>query len=303
MEIRQLRHFVALAEEMHFGQAARRLSITQPALSTSIARLEERFGVRLFARDNKKVELTVAGERMLRSARETLNQAGRTLGLARALADGRADRIEIGFGGPALQEGVSDIVLACRREHPEIEIVMREMPSPHQIELVRTGKLDGGLILFPMPPRGLQHVELFDDRFVICLPANHPLAGRKVIDITWLREEGFVIPPRDRAPNLHDQLFGLCALAGFSPRIDFECEGNMSSLHLVAQGLGVGFLLETLARRVPGVACVPLLHPIPRRCAYFVWNERDVAPGLSALLGGMRRFAAERRKSAAAARG
>ncbi|MDF3888566.1 LysR substrate-binding domain-containing protein [Cupriavidus basilensis] len=295
MEFRQLRHFVALAEDMHFGRAADRLCISQPALSGSIARLEEHFGVRLFDRDSKKVRITLAGELMLKSAREMLSHAARTDSFARSLAEGKAGRIEVGFSGPVLQGGLDQVILDCRRDHPEIEIVMRETTSQSQTDLVRSGRLDAGLLNFPVPPTGLEHIQLFEDRFVLCLPVGHPLTSRKTIDIELLRDECFVIPTRDRAPNTHDQLIGACAMAGFYPHISFESEGAMSTLHLVSRGLGIGFVLESLAHiPLPGVVFVPLSQVLPRRYAYFVWDAERMAPGFEALLAGIRRFASSR---------
>ncbi|MBT2336620.1 LysR family transcriptional regulator [Variovorax paradoxus] len=292
MELRQLRHFVALAEEMHFGRAAQRVCITQSALSASIARLEEFFGLRLFERDSKTVRITTSGQLMLRSAREMISQAIRTEDMSRALAIGKVGRIEVGFSGPVMYRGLGHVILGCRRDFPEIEIAMCEIFSRKQVELIRSGKLDAGLVTFHQPPAGLAHIELYNDRFVLCLPSDHQLARRHTIDIALLREEAFVLPGQLRNPNIHDQLVGLCATAGFYPRVSFQTDSSVTTLHLVAQGLGISFVLESLAQlHIPGLKFVPLDPTLPGRSAYFIWDGERVAPGLDTVIEAVRRFA------------
>lgn len=291
MELRQLRHFITLAEEMHFGRAAQRLFITQSALSASIARLEESFGVRLFERDSKQVRITPAGRLMLRSAREMLSQASRTEGISRALAAGKVGWIDVGFSGAVMQRGLDRVIVECRHKYPDIEISMREIQSQQQIDLVRAGKLDAGFVTFHLPPAGLAHIELYKDRFVLCVPSRHRLSRHSSIDIALLREESFVLPAHDRAPNMHDQLIGLCATAGFYPRFSFQTDSALSTLHLVARGLGISFVLESLARfKIPGVRFVPLGEHLPGRSTYFIWSSERVAPGLEALIERLRQF-------------
>ncbi len=292
MDLRQLKHFVILAEEMHFGRAAERLCISQPALSVSIARLEDELGIRLFDRDSKKVRMTPPGELMLRSAREMLNQGGRTESFARSLSAGKTGRIEIGFAPPVLTRGLDKVILECREQYAEIEIVMREFTSMQQAELVRSGRLDAGLVSSPLPPGGVECIELIDDRYVVCLPIGHPLAKRKSISIALLQDASFIMPSRESMPNTYDQLVGLCAAAGFYPDVHYEASTLLSTVQLVAAGLGVGFVLESLAQLgIRGAAFVPLVHPLPRRCGYFIWNNDRAVPGLQVLIDAMRQFA------------
>jgi DNA-binding transcriptional LysR family regulator len=291
MELRQLRHFVALAEDMHFGRAAQRLFITQSALSASIARLEESLGLRLFERDSKTVRITLAGQLMLKSAREMLDQATRTEAFSRALAVGKTGWIEVGFSGAVMQRGLERVVLACRRDVPDIQIAMREIRSQEQIDLIRAGKLDAGFVTSHLPPAGLDHIELYKDRFVLCLPGRHKLSRLPSISIASLGEESFVLPARDYAPNTHDQLVGLCASAGFYPRFSFQPYSPLSTLHLVARGLGIGFVVESLKQfGIPGIKFVPLAEQLPDRSTYFIWDGKRVAPGMQTLIQGMRRF-------------
>ncbi|MGB3071317.1 MAG: LysR family transcriptional regulator [Ottowia sp.] len=295
MELRQLRHFIAVAEEMHFGRAAEREFISQAALSASILRLEREFGIRLFDRDTKSVSLTRAGERMLACARETLNQADRTQSVSRALAEGRMDCVEVGFSGAVLQCGVGNVIKEVRRSQRGIEILMREMHSLRQSELVYAGRLDAGFVNLPMPPAGLEYIELFDDRFGVCLPEDHPLASQPVIDIAELQHEPFVIGSRDSIPRLYDQLLGLCTNGGFYPRIAFETGHLFSTLHVVAAGGGVALLSLSVAQiRLPGVVFVPLKGAQPMRSSGFIWDATRTAPGLQRLIDGVRALAERR---------
>lgn len=184
-----------------------------------------------------------------------------------------------------MHRGLDRVILECRRDFPAIEIAMREIQSQEQIELIRAGKLDAGLLTFHLPPAGLAHIELYKDRFVLCLSSRHRLSRLPSIDIALLREESFVLPAHDRAPNMHDQLIGLCATAGFYPQFSFETDSALSALHLVARGLGISFVVESLTQfKIPGVRFVPLGEHLPGRSAYFVWDNKNVSRRVCSLL-------------------
>ncbi len=291
MELRQLKLFDVLAQEMHFGRAARRLFISQPALSASLRRLEDEFGVRLFERDTRVVRITPVGDLLLRYAREVLNQVERTQGVSQALAQGKMGRIEIGFSGLLFSPGLDEVILRFRRDHPEIDIHLHEVTSQKQIEWLEAGRLDGGLVSLPQPPADMEHIPLLADRFVACLPVGHRLAGRKAIRATELRDEPFVFLTRERAPMTYDQLMGFCAQAGFHPKVVCAPDHVLSAARLVAQGLGVALLPHSLAdAAVAGLVFVPVQSPPPDRYWYFVWKANRLPPGLDALIARMRQF-------------
>ncbi len=301
MELKQLRQFDVLAQEMHFGRAAQRLFISQPALSASLQKLEEAFGVRLFDRDTRTVRLTPVGELMLRYSREVLNQVERTRGLSRALAEGRTGRVEIGFSGILFSPGLDEVILRYRQDHPQVQVHMREVTSQKQIELLEAGRLDAGLLSLPQPPLGLTHIPLLADRFVACLPAGHRLARRRTIRAAELRDEPFVFLARDRAPVTYDQLMGFCAQAGFQPQVVCEPDHALSAARLVARGLGVSLLPQSLADAgIAGLAFVPVDNRPADRHWYFAWKDDRRPPGLDLLIDRMRTFArrAARRRAA-----
>jgi DNA-binding transcriptional LysR family regulator len=297
VELRQLRHFIALAEDMHFGRAAENLCLSQPALSASIVRLEEDLGVRLFERDSKGVRITPAGELMLRFARETTNQADRTRRFAQALAAGLVGHIEMGFSGTMLSLELDALLKDLPHRLPEIDIYMRESTSLRQVELLRTGRLDAGIVSLPRPPAELEYIPLLEDHIVVCLPIGHPLAGRDILDIAELSKETFVLTRRDRAPVMYDQMVSLCTVAGFHPSVAFEAEHLLSLANLVARGFGVAFAPLSLARAgLSGLAFVPLERPLPARGWYFVWHTSRDTPGLQSLVATMRAFADSSRR-------
>lgn len=293
MELRQLRHFVVLAEELHFGRASERLFISQPALSTSISRLESEFEIRLFDRDNKTVRITLAGELMLSYARELINHADRTKSFSRSLALGKSGRIEVGFSGLALSVEVQRYIKRCRRDNPDIEIALREVTSQKQLELLRAGRLDASLVILPVPPVDLECVRLFEDQFVACIPEGHALSKCASIDVGRLRDEPFVLQSRESAPSVFDMLVGLCVTAGFYPNVAIESSHTLSTVNMVARGVGVALVLQSLSKaRVKGVVFVPLEQELSRHFAYFLWNAARNAPGLDALVHAMKAFAA-----------
>jgi len=292
MELRQLRHFVAVAEELHFSRAAERLCLSQAALSASILRLEDECGIKLFERDTKRVSLTRAGERMLACAIDMLNQESRTQSVARALAVGRMGRVEVGFSGTVLRCGIDALLEELRYSQPEIEIVLREMPSPKQFELVQAGRLDAGFVNYPSPPEGLEYIHLFNDRYGVCLPAGHPLATRPSIHIAELKNELFAMGSRESAPRFYDQLMGLFTHGGFYPHIAIETGHLLSTLHAVASGSVIALLPESVMNApLPGVVFVSLEEVASARSSGLVWDSSRMVPGLQALIDGVRELA------------
>lgn len=286
MELRQLRHFVILAEEMHFGRAARRLFMTQPPLSASIMRLEEELGVRLFERDSKRVVLTPAGAQLLERARETLAQADKTVEFARAVAVGNAGRIEVGFTGTLLYRGLPAILARFHKDYPLVELGLREISTQDQISAVREGKLDAGFINTLVPPAWLESMVIFRERFVVCLPEGHALAHQRQIDLADVREEAFVMFGKKGSPAFYDHVVGLCESAGFTPKMGVEVGQFLSVAAMVASGFGVSVVPESVSRAgIKGAAFVPFRGSEVRPTAHLVWSPAATpTPGLQALI-------------------
>jgi DNA-binding transcriptional LysR family regulator len=258
MELRHLRYFVAVAEELHFGRAAERLRIAQPPLSRQIRDLERELGTPLFERGPRGVELTPAGRAFLPEARLTLAQAERAQRTAQRAARGETGRLRVGFVDAATHSGILPDVLGFFRMHlPSIGLSLLEMDPPQQAEALRDGRIDLGLLESPPPDadRWLHVETVHADPLVAALPHGHRLAGRARLSVADLAEESFVLFPRHVAPALYDDIIARCRSAGFSPRVVQEAAGWHTVASLVGAGVGVAFVPRSLGElRQPGVA-------------------------------------------------
>ena len=262
MELRHLRYFVAVAEELHLGRAAERLRIAQPPLSRQIRDLEREVGTPLFERVPRGVELTPAGRAFLPEARLTLAQAERAQRSARRAAQGETGRLRVGFVETAADAAVLPDVLGFFRMHlPDVGVSLFEMDALQQAEALRTERIDLG-ILHSLPADAAQWLRVepvYDDPIVAAVPQTHALAGRARLTLKELAAESFVLFPRPAAPVLYDALIARCRAAGFSPRVVQEAAGWHTLAGLVAAGVGVAFVPESLAElRRPGVVYAPL---------------------------------------------
>ena len=262
MELRHLRYFVAAAEELHLGRAAERLHIAQPPLSRQIRDLEREVGTPLFERVPRGVELTPAGRAFLPEARLTLAQAERAQRTARRAAQGETGRLRVGFVETAADAAVLPDVLGFFRMHlPDVGVSLFEMDALQQAEALRTERIDLG-ILHSLPADAAQWLRVepvYDDPIVVAVPETHALAGRARLTLKELAAESFVLFPRPAAPVLYDALIARCRAAGFSPRVVQEAAGWHTLAGLVAAGVGVAFVPQSLAElRRPGVVYTPL---------------------------------------------
>jgi DNA-binding transcriptional LysR family regulator len=285
MELRHLRYFVAVAEELHFGRAAERLHIAQPPLSRQIRDLEREVGTPLFERVPRGVELTAAGRAFLPEARLTLAQAERAQRTALRAARGEIGRLRVGFVEAATYSGILPDVLAFFRMHlPDIGLSLFEMDSLQQGEAFRDGRIDVGVLHSPPADaaRWLRVEPVFSDPLVAALPHSHRLAAagaRGTIALADLAGEPFVTVPRSVNPPLYDEVIANCRAAGFSPRVVQEAVGWHTLTGLVAAGLGVALVPRSLARlRRPGVAFravrdLPVELPMAA-----VWRQGDASP-------------------------
>ena len=259
MELRHLRHFVALAEEEHFGRAAERVFVVQQALSSSIRNLEEEVGVQLVTRTTRRVQLTPAGEEFLIGARATLAQAAQTVERARRAAQGEVGRLTVGFVSGLAFGGLPEIVRRFRELYPAVSVDLRELTAGEQEAALRGGQIDVGLLLLPVRDPALASRPLWRLPLVAALPAAHPLAARATLRIGDLSRDDFVFFPRYLRATYFDQVMHWCADAGFTPHVVQEAIEIPTLLSLVAAGVGVFLPIEFFARlALPGVVYRPL---------------------------------------------
>ena len=273
-ELWQLRYFLAVAEQLHFGRAAAALHISQPPLSRAIRALEQRLGVVLFARSRRRVELTPEGTRLLGEARRMLGQLERTVQEVRGMARGEEGRLRIGFVSLADYGVLPGLLKAFKSARPGIALALREKLSPEQAAALAAGELDFGLLLPPVSDaEPLEHLVVQRERFVVALPSSHRLAaGKGKLAVSALAGEPFVMVPRDIAPGLYDIVTGLAAGAGISFNVAQEAIQMQTVVSLVSSGLGVAIVpgcIANLGRR--GVVYREINDRHPRLDLWLAW--------------------------------
>jgi DNA-binding transcriptional LysR family regulator len=240
VELRQLRYFVAVAEELHFRRAAARLHISQPPLSQQIARLEKELGCRLLSRTRRRVELTAAGEAFLRDARSMLDELDVAVATVRRIGTGQAGLLRVNFVGSALLSIVPGIIQSFRRRRPDVEIELRERSTLEQLRALAGGLLDVGLVRPPIDAdEALVAEVVMRERTVAAIPSEHPLAKRTRISLRSLAAEPLVLFPREQAPGFHDLLTGRLAATGRSPHVVQYAPEMTTIIGLVAAGIGL----------------------------------------------------------------
>ncbi|SAL00796.1 LysR family transcriptional regulator [Caballeronia ptereochthonis] len=247
MELKQLRYFVAVAEELHFGRAARRLFISQPALSFDIRRFEEQLGVKLLERSNKAVALTNAGHVLLGEARRLLQQADEVERVTTRSAHGLAGRLRIGFVNSMLYRGLPEAVQRFEADHPSVEIVLKEMNTAEQARALQQLHIDLGFAHWGHFPAEVETHVWSSEAFLCCLPVEHRLAKRRRIDLSQLSRDPFILFPRAVSPHYHDQIIATCVDAGFSPKIRHEARLWQTVVTMVEFGMGVALVPRALA--------------------------------------------------------
>jgi DNA-binding transcriptional LysR family regulator len=263
MELRHLRSFTMLAEERHFGRAAERLHLAQPALSQQIKQLERELGVPLFTRTTRRVELTEAGSRFADHARTVLADVDRARDDLAQMASGSAGRVSIGFIGTATYDVLPRVAREVRRELPDVELELHgELLSPRLVDGLADRTFDLALLRpDPHGHAGITVRTLRAERLVAVLPAQHPLAGRRRIGLARLADEPFVMHPSGHRSSIHEQVLAACAQAGFEPTSILEVGETATLVVFVAAGLGVALVPEPVrSLGLDGVAYVPLTN-------------------------------------------
>ena len=285
LPLHQLHAFVVLAEELHFGNAAARLGVAQPPLSQQIRRLEDRVGHPLFTRAPGHISLTPAGEELLPAARSALTTLADALAAARAVGEGRAGTLRIGFAASLALTVLPTLLRRFGEQAPEVRLHIQEMTTAPQLDALRDRSLDVGLLREPGDSPDLVFRTVLTEPFVAVLPAGHPLAGHERVDVTQLGDSPFVLLPRHVGPRLHDQIVGLCIEAGFTPAIGQHAVEWQTVCALVEAGLGVSIAPASIARiRLEGVVFRPLEPDHVRTRVAIGWHREHRSPLIGPLL-------------------
>lgn len=285
MELRHLRYFVAVGEEQHYGRAARRLRVAQPALSRQIQDLENEIGFKLFDRQPRGVTISDAGKSFLEDARRILQQVAAATARARRVAAGQSGILRVGFVESVSWHGiVPESFRRFREKQPDAELLLKPMSSAEQAEAVRLGELDAGFVfkIASMDPQ-LAQLEIAVLNLVLAAPRGHPVTKLKKLRLRDLAGADFIWFPRRESPAYHDHLMRECFRGGLkTPRIVQEAANEATLLSLVSCRLGVAFVSEAARWRCPrGVVLLPVsdLHvPLPLA---LIWQKKNASPLLT----------------------
>ena len=279
MELRHLRYFIAVAEELHFGRAAERLHMSQPPLSQQIRQLEDELGFALFHRTKRTVKLTVAGEQFLVSTRQIFEQLNRAIENGRLHDRGETGQLAIGFVSSAAYNVLPELLQRFRERYPLVELLLREMATRQQLSALAEGRIDVAILRPPIDMPGLEWTLLLEEALVVALSDEHPLAHRPQISIVDLRSETFISFPRQLAPGLFDCAIQLCQQADFSPNIVQETTQLQTIVSLVAAGMGIAIVpssIQNLQRR--GVVYRHLDEATPLAEMAIAWRVGETLP-------------------------
>ncbi|WP_313369750.1 LysR family transcriptional regulator [Achromobacter animicus] len=294
MELRHLRYFTAVAEELHFTRAAARLGIGQPPLSQQIQQLEREIGTPLFLRLPRGIALTEAGAQFLDDARAILASADRAIDVARRLGRGERGAITVGFTASAVfHPYLPRAIRAYRDRYPDVRITLTESNTISLLRGLRAGEVD---VAFVRPPYVLdaefESERVLDEPMLIALPPGHPLSRKRAVPIAELADEDFVLYPRPIGAGLYDAIQSACQRAGFAPRVIQEAPQMASIVSLVAAGVGISIVPAAMRHMgAQGIEYRPIKGDAPHALLDMAYRRHDRSVAAENAVGMLRRLA------------
>jgi DNA-binding transcriptional LysR family regulator len=285
MELRQLRSFVAVAEELHFGHAARRLRIAQPALSRQIQALEKELLVQLLFRNRRRVQITPAGQIFLDRARLILARSDEAILAAQRAGEGVSGTLNLGFVGSATYDVLPGVLREFLQAAPHVDLTLSEMTVHAQIEALTEKRIDVGLLRLPTKTEGLVFRTIAREPLYVALPGSHSLAQSAALRLSALAEEPFVLYPDHPRPSWTEFVIGLCQQAGFRPTVVQRTVEIQTTLSLVAAGIGVSIVPKCIGNlQRKDVVFRRLLGVRARTELLVAYRERDPSPVVQSFL-------------------
>jgi len=285
MELRQLRSFVAVAEELHFGHAARRLRIAQPALSRQIQALEKELLVQLLFRNRRRVQITPAGQIFLDRARLILARSDEAILAAQRAGEGVSGTLNLGFVGSATYDVLPGVLREFLQAAPHVDLTLSEMTVHAQIEALTEKRIDVGLLRLPAKTEGLVFRTIAREPLYVALPGSHSLAQSAALRLSALAEEPFVLYPDHPRPSWTEFVIGLCQQAGFRPTVVQRTVEIQTTLSLVAAGIGVSIVPKCIGNlQRKDVVFRRLLGVRARTELLVAYRERDPSPVVQSFL-------------------
>lgn len=287
VELRHLRYFVVLADELHFGRAARRLHMSQPPLSFNIKQLETTLGVKLLERNSRGVKLTPAGESFRRSAQQLLTEADLAARRARDVAAGVTTRVRIGFVGSMLFRGLPEHLARFNASHPQVQTELVELNSAEQLEAMGRAQIDLGFVHSARVPADLDKALYMSEPFVLCTP--RPAGSRRRPSVEQFSREPLVLFSRGASPDYYERVLSLCAQLGLDPPVRHEVRHWLSVVALVSKGMGYALVPKALSESgLSGVAFSAIPESPIRSEVYMIWNERKMQPVVGEMMAMLR---------------
>jgi DNA-binding transcriptional LysR family regulator len=289
LELRQLRYFIAVAEELHFGRAAARLHMTQPPLSQAIAALEELLGAPLFVRNRRTVELAPAGTALLPEARRMLAEADALPELARRAAAGETGRLALAFVTSCDYSVLPSFLRRYSERYPDVHLSLLEATSDVQAEELLRGRIDAGLLIPPLPDkvRGeLDYMKVLDEPLILCAPAGlEALADKAPVRIQDLPRLPLIVFPREISPALYDAILSCFRAAGITPAIGQLAIQMQTIVSLASSGMGLALVPQSVSNLMrPGVEYRALADPTPLVETGIAWRRDNPSPVLKGFL-------------------
>jgi len=283
MELRHLRYFIAVAEELHFSNAAERLRIAQPPLSQQIQQLEAELGVELFHRKTKRqVRLTEAGQVFLQEAYQLLSQLERAIELTQRTGRGERGQLRIGFTSLVTYDVLPAILRRFREEFPDVELVLQELTTSQQEQALRDRFIHVGFAHPPLEDNTLFQECIHQASLIVALPEIHPLAKQESISVRSLAHESFIMFPRYLGSGLYDQILNLCQISNFSPKVTQEAIQMQTIIGLVSAGMGIAIVASSLQNlQRSGVVYRPIEEKTPAIETAMIWHPENITPVLS----------------------
>ncbi|WP_211443974.1 LysR substrate-binding domain-containing protein [Collimonas humicola] len=287
IELRQLRYFVAVAEERHFGRAALRLHMTQPPLSQTIQALEASLGAALFARTKRSVALTPAGQALLPEAQRLLQQAAALPDLVRRAASGESGLLALSFVSTADYSILPPLLRSFREAYPQVRIDLQEATSDLQLAQLMEGRIDAGLLIPPLPDKArlvLDYQPVLSEPLMLAAPSGlKALRGKGRIALSSLADMPLIIFPRRISPGLHDTILGCFRAAGVAPHIGQEAIQMQTIVGLVSAGMGIALVPQSVSNlQRPGVDYHELQDQTPLVETGLAWRRDNASPVLQA---------------------
>jgi DNA-binding transcriptional LysR family regulator len=276
MEFRQLKCFIVVAQELHFGRAAQALHLSQPALSKQIQALENSLEIQLFERTKHTCRLTPAGQKFLEIARRVLHQVEEGIQVTKQVADGQIGRVRIGWTEATLFSLAPNIIRTYRNRYPQVNLIYTSGGTETNVEALRTHQIDVGFVYLPIREPTLSMYPLYEETYIVAIPASHRFARHKQISLQSLANEPLIFYPRSLAPVLYAKFIKSCEQAEFVPNVVQEAELAQTRLGLAAAGVGITFVLADMQNlNAKGVVYRSLIGDFPTLKLAIAWRQTE----------------------------